>query len=74
MVCSMRLEFPITNESLERRRYSCTKNVTICVSNIVQLFTALSETLHNHLRHVAAEKTEITEEAQRIITTINKWT
>jgi protein regulator of cytokinesis 1 len=38
----------------------------------LQLFTALSETLHNHVRHVAAEKNEITEEAQRIITAIKQ--
>ena len=37
-----------------------------------QLFAALSETLHNQVRLVAAEKNEMTEEAQRIITTIKQ--
>jgi protein regulator of cytokinesis 1 len=36
------------------------------------LFAALSETLHNQVRLVAAEKNEMTEEAQRIITTIKQ--
>jgi protein regulator of cytokinesis 1 len=36
------------------------------------LFAALSETLHNHVRQVAGEKNELTEEAQRIITTIKQ--
>lgn len=37
-----------------------------------QLFSALSDTLHNHLRQVNSEKTRLTEEAQRIITTIKQ--
>lgn len=37
-----------------------------------ELFTALSETLHNQLRLVTAEKTELTEEAHRIIKTIKQ--
>lgn len=37
-----------------------------------ELFAALSETLHNHVRQVAGEKNELTEEAQRIITTIKQ--
>jgi protein regulator of cytokinesis 1 len=36
------------------------------------LFAALSETLHNQVRLVSAEKNEITEEAHRIITTIKQ--
>ena len=35
-----------------------------------ELFTALSETLHNQLRLVASEKTDMTEEANRIIKNI----
>ena len=38
----------------------------------IQLFAALSETLHNQVRIVAAEKNDMTEEAQRIITTIKQ--
>ncbi|KAL6721562.1 Microtubule bundling protein [Lecanora helva] len=37
-----------------------------------ELFTALSETLHNQLRLVTAEKSELTEEANRIIKTIKQ--
>lgn len=37
-----------------------------------KLFTALSETLHNQLRLVTAEKSELTEEAHRMITTIQQ--
>jgi len=37
-----------------------------------KLFAALSETLHNQVRIVAAEKNEMTSEAQRIITTIKQ--
>ncbi|RDW88525.1 hypothetical protein BP6252_00557 [Coleophoma cylindrospora] len=37
-----------------------------------ELFAALSETLHNQVRLVATEKSEMTEEAQRIITTIKQ--
>ena len=49
------------------------ENALSCiVSDCPQLFNALSETLHNHVRHVAAEKNEMTEEAQRIITTIKQ--
>jgi protein regulator of cytokinesis 1 len=36
------------------------------------LFAALSETLHNQVRLVSAEKSEMTEEAHRIITTIKQ--
>lgn len=42
------------------------------VTNTFQLFAALSDTLHNHLRQVNAEKTRLTEEAQKIITTIQQ--
>ncbi|PBP25375.1 microtubule associated protein [Diplocarpon rosae] len=38
----------------------------------IGLFTALSETLHNQVRMVAAEKKDLTDEAQRIITTIKQ--
>ena len=38
----------------------------------IQLFAALSETLHNQVKLVAAEKNDMTEEAQRIITTIRQ--
>ncbi|KAK2759117.1 hypothetical protein FQN54_003216 [Arachnomyces sp. PD_36] len=37
-----------------------------------ELFSALSETLHNHLRVVNAEKSEMTEEAQKLIKTIKQ--
>nr|KAK5447601.1 Microtubule bundling protein [Exophiala xenobiotica] len=37
-----------------------------------ELFTALSETLHNHLRSVNHEKNEMTEEAHNIIKTIKQ--
>jgi protein regulator of cytokinesis 1 len=37
-----------------------------------ELFAAVSETLHNHVRQVAGEKNGLTEEAQRIITTIKQ--
>jgi protein regulator of cytokinesis 1 len=37
-----------------------------------ELFAALSETLHDQVRIVATEKNEMTEEAQRIITTIKQ--
>lgn len=40
--------------------------------DILKLFAALSETLHNQVRLVAAEKNDMTEEAQRIITTIKQ--
>lgn len=39
---------------------------------MLQLFSALSDTLHNHLRQVGSEKTRLTEEAQKIITTIKQ--
>ncbi|KAF4633820.1 hypothetical protein G7Y89_g4293 [Cudoniella acicularis] len=38
----------------------------------IGLFAALSETLNNQVRLVASEKSEMTEEAQRIITTIKQ--
>ncbi|KAI9795753.1 MAG: hypothetical protein M1833_006846 [Piccolia ochrophora] len=41
-------------------------------SREAELFAALSETLHNQLRLVTAEKKDMTEEAQRIITTIKQ--
>lgn len=37
-----------------------------------QLFAALSETLNNQVRIVAAEKNDMTDEAQRIITTVQQ--
>ena len=37
-----------------------------------ELFAALSETLHNQLRLVNAEKTELTDEANKIIKTIKQ--
>lgn len=42
------------------------------LSDYQQLFNALSETLHNHVRHVTTEKNEMTDEAHRIITTIKQ--
>jgi protein regulator of cytokinesis 1 len=49
------------------------KNVaSMMLIQLTQLFAALSETLHNQVRLVAAEKNEMTEEAQRIITTIKQ--
>ncbi|KAF7505552.1 hypothetical protein GJ744_000632 [Endocarpon pusillum] len=41
-------------------------------SKETELFSALSDTLHNHLRQVNAEKTRLTEEAEQIITTIKQ--
>ncbi|CAD6506070.1 BgTH12-07002 [Blumeria graminis f. sp. triticale] len=38
----------------------------------LELFTALSETLNSHVRKVTTEKNTLTEEAQRIITTIKQ--
>src|SRR5258707_14750775 len=72
MVSLMRSESQITSESLERQRYVAEKPLPCIVSDYTQLFNALSETLHNHVRHVAAGKNEMTEEAQRIITTIRQ--
>ncbi|KAI1106243.1 microtubule associated protein-domain-containing protein [Jackrogersella minutella] len=37
-----------------------------------ELFAALSETLNNQVKHVTAEKKELVDEAQRIITTIRQ--
>ncbi|KKY28541.1 putative microtubule associated protein [Phaeomoniella chlamydospora] len=41
-------------------------------SRETELFTALAETLHNHLRLVNTEKTRLTEEAYKLIETIRK--
>ncbi|KAF2466101.1 uncharacterized protein BDR25DRAFT_294175 [Lindgomyces ingoldianus] len=41
-------------------------------SREAELFSALSETLHNQLRHVTNEKHEMTEEAHRLIKTIRQ--
>ncbi|KAI9734478.1 MAG: hypothetical protein M1818_006867 [Claussenomyces sp. TS43310] len=41
-------------------------------SREAELFTALSEALHNQVRNVAAEKNEMTEEGHRIIKTIKQ--
>ena len=41
-------------------------------SRETELFSALSETLHNQLRQVTNEKHEMTEEAQRLATTIKQ--
>ncbi|KAF2189067.1 hypothetical protein K469DRAFT_684323 [Zopfia rhizophila CBS 207.26] len=41
-------------------------------SREAELFSALSETLHNQLRQVTNEKHEMTEEAHRLIKTINQ--
>jgi len=49
------------------RRQACS-----LVTNSLQLFSALSETLHNQVKLVATEKNEMTEEAQHIITTIKQ--
>lgn len=38
----------------------------------MQLFAALSETLNNQVKRVTAEKKELVDEAQRIITTIRQ--
>ncbi len=42
------------------------------MANFTKLFAALSETLQNQVRRVTAEKNEMTEEAQRIITTMRQ--
>jgi Ase1/PRC1/MAP65 family protein len=44
----------------------------ILLTDMSQLFSALSDTLHNHLRQVSSEKSRLTEEAQKIITTIKQ--
>lgn len=44
----------------------------VCCADLCKLFAALSETLNNQVRIVAAEKNELTEEANRIITTIKQ--
>ena len=41
-------------------------------AHILQLFAALSETLHNQVRLVTAEKDDMTEDAKRTITTIKQ--
>ncbi|RAR01690.1 protein regulator of cytokinesis 1 [Stemphylium lycopersici] len=41
-------------------------------SREAELFSALSETLHNQLRHVTNEKHEMTEEAHRLLKTIRQ--
>lgn len=41
-------------------------------ADLTKLFAALSETLQNQVRRVTSEKNEMTEEAQRIITTIRQ--
>jgi Ase1/PRC1/MAP65 family protein len=48
------------------------RNRLIYDTNCMQLFSALSEALHNQVRLVQSEKNEMTEEAQRIITTIKQ--
>jgi protein regulator of cytokinesis 1 len=42
------------------------------VANNIQLFSALSETLHNQLKQVTNEKHEMTEEAHRLLKTIRQ--
>lgn len=54
-----------------KQRYE-SRVALLLVSNMLQLFSALSDTLHNHLRQVNSEKTRLTEEAQKIITTIKQ--
>lgn len=44
----------------------------ISYANCTQLFSALSEALHNQVRLVQSEKNDMTDEAQRIITTIKQ--
>lgn len=49
------------------------KRLPMCqTTDSVQLFSALSETLHNQLNHVAKEKHDLTEESQRLIKTIRQ--
>ena len=71
MVYSMRLGFQRMSEKQRRPRYG-RRVVVQVLTDILQLFAALSDTLHNHLRQVNAEKTRLTEEAQKIITTIQQ--
>jgi Ase1/PRC1/MAP65 family protein len=52
-----------------RRRYDLLPRLLASTYISLQLFSALSDTLHNHLRQVNSEKTRLTEEAQKIITT-----
>jgi protein regulator of cytokinesis 1 len=61
------------NERLESQRH-VTKIVSIALlhTNSRQLFSALTEALHNQVRLVESEKNEMTDEAQRIITTIKQ--
>jgi len=54
----------------EVRILTCAPCVLWLSLTCLQLFSALSETLHNQLRQVTTEKHEMTEEAQRLIQTI----
>jgi protein regulator of cytokinesis 1 len=61
----------------ERPRYICKPPPELSLiqtnkSISLQLFAALSETLHNQVRIVTAEKKELIDEAQKIITTIRQ--
>ena len=58
--------------NLESQRYIITPTRSFYIANCMQLFSALSEALHNQVRLVQSEKNEMTEEAQRIITTIKQ--
>lgn len=71
--CSMRLVFQIMSGRHERQRYFKARiDKGVSFADSTKLFAALSETLQNQVRRVTAEKTEMTEEAQRIITTIRQ--
>lgn len=73
MACSMKSVFPTMSERREKQRYLKTRaTIRMRFANSTKLFAALSETLQNQVRRVTAEKSEMTEEAQRIITTIRQ--
>lgn len=57
---------------LESQRSVHQPTRSVNIANCMQLFSALSEALHNQVRLVQSEKNEMTEEAQRIITTIKQ--
>jgi len=69
-------EIGVPNHERETRESeaSCKhpRNCFIYGTDCMQLFSALSEALHNQVRLVQSEKNEMTEEAQRIITTIKQ--
>jgi protein regulator of cytokinesis 1 len=56
----------------EASRSACTLDRLLLTTVVGQLFSALSETLNNQVRQVTAEKKDMVQEAQKIITTIRQ--